>query len=49
MLDLGLPDGNGLDLLARWRRANLDTPMLILSTKHALEDKITSLNLGADD
>jgi DNA-binding response OmpR family regulator len=49
ILDIGLPDGNGLQLLAEWRRKNLPAQVLILSARHEVDDKITGLNLGADD
>jgi DNA-binding response OmpR family regulator len=49
ILDIGLPDGNGLQLLTEWREKNLATNVLILSARHEVDDKITGLNLGADD
>lgn len=49
VLDLGLPDGDGLELLREWRRAGFDEPVLILSARDAVEDRIRGLNLGADD
>ena len=49
ILDIGLPDGNGLDLLTEWRKKHLDINVLILSARHDVEDKINGLNLGADD
>lgn len=49
VLDLGLPDGDGLDLLAEWRAAGFNEPVLILSARDAVSDRITGLNLGADD
>jgi DNA-binding response OmpR family regulator len=49
VLDLGLPDGDGLELLREWRNAGLETPILILSARDAVEDRIHGLNLGADD
>ena len=49
ILDIGLPDGNGLQLLTEWRERNLTTSVLILSARHEVDDKITGLNLGADD
>jgi DNA-binding response OmpR family regulator len=49
ILDLGLPDGSGLQLLTEWREKKLATPVLILSARHEVDDKITGLNLGADD
>lgn len=49
ILDIGLPDGNGLQLLTEWRDKNLATSGLILSARHDVDDKIAGLNLGADD
>ena len=49
VLDLGLPDGEGLDLLREWRQQGVETPILILSARDALDDRIRGLNLGADD
>lgn len=49
VLDLGLPDGDGLDLLREWRAADFDEPVLILSARDAVADRIRGLNLGADD
>lgn len=48
-LDLGLPDMSGLDVLKRLRRDGSRTPILILTARDALEDRITGLDLGADD
>ncbi len=49
LLDLGLPDGDGLTLLARLRRDRQDTPVLILTARDALEDRLAGLDCGADD
>jgi DNA-binding response OmpR family regulator len=49
LLDLGLPDGDGLSLLAEWRRLGFNEPVLILSARDAVTDRIKGLNLGADD
>jgi len=49
ILDLGLPDGDGLDLLQEWRRGGFNDPVLILSARDALQDRIRGLDLGADD
>jgi len=49
VLDIGLPDGNGLQLLTEWRKSKLTTHVLILSARHEVDDKINGLNLGADD
>jgi two-component system response regulator QseB len=49
LLDLGLPDGDGLHLLTRLRRDGEATPVLILTARDALEDRLTGLDSGADD
>jgi two-component system copper resistance phosphate regulon response regulator CusR/two-component system response regulator QseB len=49
VLDLGLPDGDGLQLLRDWRAAGFNEPVLILSARDALQDRVKGLNLGADD
>lgn len=48
ILDLGLPDGDGLDLLRDWRESGFDEPVLILSARDAVADRVAGLNLGAD-
>ena len=49
ILDIGLPDGDGLKLLQQWRRAGFNEPVLILSARDAVQDRIKGLDLGADD
>ena len=49
VLDLGLPDGDGLDLLREWRKAGFNEPVLILSARDTVEDRIKGLDIGADD
>lgn len=49
VLDLGLPDGDGLDLLRQWRRSGFNEPVLILSARNTVNDRIEGLDLGADD
>ncbi|QHM73687.1 two-component system response regulator PmrA [Mixta intestinalis] len=49
VLDLGLPDADGTDLLRRWRRQGIDLPVLILTARDALEDRVGGLDAGADD
>src|SRR5258708_673123 len=49
VLDLSLPDGDGLDLLRRWRESGFNEPVLILSARDSLEDRVKGLDLGADD
>jgi two-component system response regulator QseB len=49
VLDLGLPDGDGMDLLARWRAARRELPVLVLTARDAVEHRIAGLRAGADD
>jgi DNA-binding response OmpR family regulator len=49
VLDLSLPDGDGLDLVKEWRASGLNEPVLILSARDSLEDRISGLDYGADD
>lgn len=49
ILDLSLPDGDGLELLKQWRKAGFNEPILILSARDAVQDRIKGLDLGADD
>ncbi len=49
VLDLGLPDGDGLQLLRQWRAAGVQLPVLILSARSALEDRIDGFRSGSDD
>lgn len=49
LLDLGLPDGNGMDLVASLRRGREGVPILILSARDALSDRLLGLDSGADD
>ncbi|WP_269525523.1 response regulator transcription factor [Coraliomargarita parva] len=49
ILDLGLPDGDGIELLRDWRRCAFNEPVLILSARDSVEDRVSGLNLGADD
>jgi len=49
LLDLTLPDGNGYQLLSRWRRAALTVPIIIMTARSALEDRLQGLDGGADD
>ena len=48
LLDLGLPDEDGL-VLARWIRSNSDTPFVVITARQQREDRMTALELGADD
>lgn len=49
LLDLTLPDGDGLELLHQWRQSGFDEPVLILSARDAARDRVRGLDLGADD
>jgi DNA-binding response OmpR family regulator len=49
VLDLGLPDGDGLKLLADLRRRPESPPVLVLTARDAVEDRVAGLDAGADD
>ncbi|WP_349742006.1 response regulator [Roseateles cavernae] len=49
VLDLGLPGGDGMQWLARWRSSGLALPVLILTARDAVEQRIAGLDAGADD
>jgi DNA-binding response OmpR family regulator len=49
ILDLGLPDGDGLALLAGLRRHGSRVPVLVLTARDAVEARVTGLDAGADD
>jgi len=49
VLDLGLPRQDGLDVLAAIRRAGVTTPVLVLTARDAVPERIRGLNAGADD
>ena len=49
LLDVGLPDGNGLELAKELRSSGRDLPILILTAKDALEDRLAGFGGGADD
>lgn len=49
LLDLTLPDGDGLDALRRFRRDMTDVPIIIITARSALEDRLSGLHDGADD
>lgn len=48
-LDIGLPELDGFEVLRRWRARQLKTPVLILTARDAIDDRVTGLDLGADD
>lgn len=49
LLDLGLPDYEGLDLLKETKEANQEAAVIILTARGSTDDKVKGLNLGADD
>lgn len=49
LLDLGLPRKDGLDVLKGVRRAKLDVPVVIITARDALSDRVAGLDSGADD
>jgi len=49
VLDLGLPDEDGLQFLARIRREKISLPVLILTARDTVDDRIAGLDTGADD
>ena len=49
ILDLGLPDGDGTDLLETYRHEAGDIPVMILTARNAVRDKLRCLDGGADD
>ena len=49
ILDLGLPDGDGLNLLQKLRCDGNQIPILILTARDAVEDRVSGLDTGADD
>ena len=49
LLDLGLPDEDGMALLRRWRTRRQDLPVLVLTARDAVEHRVAGLQAGADD
>lgn len=49
LLDIGLPDGNGLNILETLRSNNKSDGVIIITARNSLGDKVKGLNLGADD
>jgi DNA-binding response OmpR family regulator len=49
LLDITLPDGNGMDVLKTLKQNNHPDGVLIISAKNSLDDRLDGLNLGADD
>ncbi|MCR5876262.1 response regulator transcription factor [Phenylobacterium sp. J426] len=49
VLDIGLPDIDGFEILARLRRAGSDLPIVVLTARDAVPDRVAGLDMGADD
>ncbi len=49
LLDIMLPDGDGRDFLASHRRAQRDTPVIVMTARSAVSDRVALLDTGADD
>lgn len=49
LLDLGLPDYDGLDIIREAKKINADSSFIIITARGAVEDKVKGLDLGADD
>lgn len=49
VLDIALPDGSGLDLLTSWRSKETALPVLLLTARNSIRDRIEGLDQGADD
>ncbi len=49
LIDLGLPDGDGLDLVARLRAKRTMVPILITTARSGVRDRVAGLDIGADD
>jgi len=49
VMDLGLPDGDGMELLRELRRSQRKLPLLVITARDAIEDRLSGLDGGADD
>ncbi len=49
LLDIMLPEIDGLTILKQMRKSGIETPVLMLTAKHEMQDKVTGLETGADD
>jgi two-component system OmpR family response regulator len=49
ILDLGLPQKSGIEVLKNWRQNKLDTPVLILTARDSWQERVDGLKAGADD
>src|SRR6201987_5337374 len=49
IVDLGLPDQDGIDLILQLRRSGISSPVLILSARRSVDDRVKGLEQGGDD
>lgn len=49
ILDLGLPERSGLEILKNWRKASIQTPVIILTARDSWQEKVDGFKAGADD
>lgn len=49
IVDIGLPDGNGLDLIKQIKASNNQAGIIIISARDSIDDRVSGLNIGADD
>lgn len=49
LLDLGLPSVDGITLLREWRTASVKTPVIVITARDGLDDRVLGLDVGADD
>jgi DNA-binding response OmpR family regulator len=49
LVDIGLPDGSGFDLIRELKKLHPETGVIIISARNSIDDKIEGLDLGADD
>lgn len=49
LLDIALPDGSGFDLLKRWRSSGVVLPVIMITARSGLDDRLAGLDGGADD
>ncbi|MBC3882665.1 response regulator transcription factor [Undibacterium sp. LX40W] len=49
LLDVSLPDGSGLELLKRWRQTGVNLPIIMITARSGLDDRLEGLDSGADD
>src|ERR1700710_2033093 len=49
IVDLGLPDQDGIELILQLRKSGVTSPVLILSARRSVDDRVKGLELGGDD